>query len=634
MVFNKDVLKITEQFNIKLSENILIKLEDAVRTKKELLLTVAASHYGLLNGNGVVYRHDTVKNNIMSYVHPNPKPLIMNHRPKESKKFGRVVAADYKETSHYNIISSLKDTEGLSTLDYLNLCKDVVIPYQKKNKLYDGLGFCELTAIVDDKDGIKKVLNKEFLSVSIGANPIRLICSDCLQDQTIKLCDHYSHKNNGIFMLAEELEYEELSFVNKPADPFGRVTRIHDGKIEEVEYELETSWLDANIDAIYADDFFNIKLNDSTKTIICVDNICKIVNREEEMAKKQDAQTPVINIQYSQEFDAEKLSALKLTDSDEQEVSELLKLTDEEIAELKDSSFAIIQKTEDGTRRRFPIVNEAQVNAANSLIDSASDLTESEVKKAKITIVKAAKKLGIELEDASLDVLDDNNNSNTSTEKTSIEQLMDAVQAEIEAFDPARLEDEDKKPTPIAMIFSWLQGLGSSLKWAGEDLQSSIGYYLKSLGQEVVDKGHYDSLSSQVQSLTDELTEAKEEIELLDELNRDLNVQIRKSLVDEIIDCKKVLGVLTDSVDDEKTKLVKYPYDILVSQVAEYRELKSKLNDNVLNNKKQDIISIDDPTLKDSDCDSDDNGSVKLEDEQKELSQEELKRLFISLFRK
>lgn len=634
MVFNKDVLKITEQFNIKLSENILIKLEDAVRTKKELLLTVAASHYGLLNGNGVVYRHDTVKNNIMSYVHPNPKPLIMNHRPKESKKFGRVVAADYKETSHYNIISSLKDTEGLSTLDYLNLCKDVVIPYQKKNKLYDGLGFCELTAIVDDKDGIKKVLNKEFLSVSIGANPIRLICSDCLQDQTIKLCDHYSHKNNGIFMLAEELEYEELSFVNKPADPFGRVTRIHDGKIEEVEYELETSWLDANIDAIYADDFFNIKLNDSTKTIICVDNICKIVNREEEMAKKQDAQTPVINIQYSQEFDAEKLSALKLTDSDEQEVSELLKLTDEEIAELKDSSFAIIQKTEDGTRRRFPIVNEAQVNAANSLIDSASDLTESEVKKAKITIVKAAKKLGIELEDASLDVLDDNNNSNTSTEKTSIDQLMDAVKAEIEAFDPTKLEDQDKKPTPIAMIFSWLQGLGSSLKWAGEDLQSSIGHYLKSLGQEVVDKGHYDSLSSQVQSLTDELTEAKEEIELLDELNRDLNVQIRKSLVDEIIDCKKVLGVLTDSVDDEKTKLVKYPYDILVSQVAEYRELKSKLNDNVLNNKKQDIISIDDPTLKDSDCDSDDNGSVKLEDEQKELSQEELKRLFISLFRK
>lgn len=352
------------------------------------------------------------------------------------------------------------------------------------------------------------------------------------------------------------------------------------------------------------------------------------------MAKKQDAQTPVINIQYSQEFDAEKLSALKLTDSDEQEVSELLKLTDEEIAELKDSSFAIIQKTEDGTRRRFPIVNEAQVNAANSLIDSASDLTESEVKKAKITIVKAAKKLGIELEDASLDVLDDNNNSNTSTEKTSIDQLMDAVKTEIEAFDPTKLEDQDKKPTPIAMIFSWLQSLGTSLKWAGEDLQSSIGYYLKSLGQEVVDKGHYDSLSSQVQSLTDELTEAKEEIELLDELNRDLNVQIRKSLVDEIIDCKKVLGVLTDSVDDEKTKLVKYPYDILVSQVAEYRELKSKLNDNVLNNKKQDIISIDDPTLKDSDCDSDDNGSVKLEDEQKELSQEELKRLFISLFRK
>ena len=627
MIFNKDALKITEQFNIKLNDSILIKLEDAVKTKKELLLTVAASHYGLLNGNGVIYRHDTVKNNIISYVHPTPKPLIMNHRPKESKKFGRVVAADYKETSNYNIISSLKDTEGLSTLEYLNLCKDTIIPYQFKNKLYDGLGFCELTAIVDDKDGIEKVLSKEFLSVSIGANPVRLICSNCLQDQTIKLCDHYSHKNNGIFMLAEELEYEELSFVKKPADPFGKVTRIHDGKIEEVEYELETSWLDANIDAIYAEDFFNIKLNDSTKTIVCVDNICKIVNREEEMAKKQDDQTPVINIQYAQEFDAEKLSALKLTDSEDQEVSELLQLTDEEIAELKDSSFAVIQKTEEGTKRRFPIVNESQVKAAYSLLDSASDLTEAEVKKAKAVIDKAAKKLGIELEDSSKE------NISTGETKTSIEQLMDAAKAEIEAFDPTKLEDEDKKPTPIAMIFSWLQGLGTSLKWAGDDLHSSIGYYLKSLGQEVVDKGHYDSLNDQVKSLADELTEAKEEVQLLDELNRDLNVQIRKSLVDEIVDCKQVLGVLTDSIEDEKVKLIKYPYDILVSQVAEYRGLKSKMTDSSFNNKKQDIKTVEDPTLQDSDNGNDDP-PAKLEDDQKELSQAELKRLFVSLFRK
>jgi Ni,Fe-hydrogenase maturation factor len=71
MIFNKSALKIYEQYEIKLTDAVLGKLEDAAKNNRELLITVDASHFGMKNGNGVYYRHDTVKNNIQSFIYPN-----------------------------------------------------------------------------------------------------------------------------------------------------------------------------------------------------------------------------------------------------------------------------------------------------------------------------------------------------------------------------------------------------------------------------------------------------------------------------------------------------------------------------------------------------------------------------------
>ena len=168
MIFSKDLLYIFEQREIKLSDSILVKLEDGLKKDKEMLLTIDASHYGFRNGNGCVYRHDTVRNDIHTYISPSPKPIIEKHDLKRSNKYGTVIAADYMLTDFYDKFFVDHDIEGLSTSEYLELCKDHIIPFQKKNSNFNGLAFVQVTGKLDTKEGIKKVLDGEFVTVSLS----------------------------------------------------------------------------------------------------------------------------------------------------------------------------------------------------------------------------------------------------------------------------------------------------------------------------------------------------------------------------------------------------------------------------------------------------------------------------------
>lgn len=614
MLFNRDEFRIEETYNIRLRDEVLQKLEDGLKRKEPLLVTVDASHYGMMNGNFVIYRHDTVRHNIGTFIHPEPKPIITNHRPKQSKRFGRVIAVDYKPTQYEAQFSKIRDFEGMSTLDYLNLCRDELIPYQMKHPEYNGLGYCEIVGKIEDEEGIKKVLSKEFLSVSIGADPKRLICSHCLKDQVVGICDHYGDRDNGIFMLAEELEYEELSFLvgKKPADPFGKVRRIHDGKVEETYYDFNMSDVHANIDIINARDFF--KLADETKTIVCVDNICKIVNQEDNMAKKSTEQKPTFNVSYAEEFAADQIKALKLTDNEEDDTVELLTLTDEVVGNLKNSDFAIVQKTEEGTKRRFPIHDAVSVKAAAELLGEAKDLSPAETLRAKASIEKAAKKLGVDVEvktegvekiaDAEIETVSD---IAPEVQKT-LESIVEELRTAITNIEASKLTDAETEK-PISFVISSLVALCDSVEWAKEDLDAAVNKLLDANGLVTISKEKLESVETAetaITTLQDELTEAKEEIALLDELNTELNVQIRKSMVDEILDSKQVLGtLLQDAVEAERAKLVKYPYEVLVDQVSDLRVLKVKLSDKVedkvVNNKQvEEITTVIDPTLADS----------------------------------
>lgn len=584
MVFNKAELRMYEQFNIKLSDEVLVKLEDAARGNRELLITIDASHYGMVNGHGVIYRHDTVRDNIQSFIYPTPKRMIERHKPDSSDTFGHIVAADYKLTKFYDELDREWQLEGLSTKEYIDLCKDVLIGKQRRTSDYNGLAYVQVMGKLKHQDAIGKVLKKEFLNVSIGADPKRMICSECGQDQVLRICDHYAEKGNGIFMLAEDLEYEELSFVPKGADPYGRVIQIHDQEIK---------LLDSNVDVLDYNDFYKITEN---KTIVCVNNICTVCDQEEEMAKRKDEQN-IVSVSYKDEFTADKLKELKIGDEDvTDEVIEALELKDE----LADSDFAIVQKTAEGLKRRFALVDEASVKLALQLIDSAEDLTETELTKAKKAINKAAKKFGIscscneKTEEAPVVDVKVEDEAKVEDVKT-IESLTDELVVMLK-----EVKLEDGVDNPLDSVLIKLSDCGS--------IDAFIDMKVDMRGKELSDKGT-------VQALTDELAETKEDANMLEEQVRELNYQVRVALVDEIVSHK---DLEEGDVEAERTRLSKFTYEALKEVAGEFRKAGTKSSTTVINNKEKKVEKIKDPTLADEQGQElDEKG--KLEDEAKDV---------------
>lgn len=596
MIINKDSLMLYEQYSINIPESTLIKLEDGVRNHKEMLLTIDASHYGFRNRNWTVYRHDTVKNDITTYVAPKPKPIIQQHKPKHSQVFGHVIAADYKLTSFYNEFAKNHKLEDLTTDEYIELMEDVILPYQKQNPNFNGLAYLQLVGRLNNREGIRKVIDREFLTVSIGAKPNSLVCSVCGQNQLDKICQHYGKKNNDTFMLAESLDYKELSFVDKPADPFGKIIRIHDNEQEETLFELEHSIQSASLDAIPLKDFFEL----TDKTIICVDNICTIINREEEVMKKK-------TVGYVEEFGSTVIDA-KL-----KEFGDEVALSDESLDSLTDRQFAIIQKADDGTvSRRFALNDEVNVKLAMDLLCDADDLSPIELEKATASITKAAKKMDLEVSFREKVITDSQEDQTTQdsqeqeivVEDQEIKELCDKLIELVKAYgeenfnEDGTLKDAEKepeKPSPLAVLFSIVSSFAFEIKYAGQMLQGAIDSYLKDLGKEAIDKSVKDSTDAEQSKLTDSVKELEEEIQLLTDQNVELNRQLRDHFIEEILAHKAALGTLNDAETKENTQYSKLSYEALNVILSDFRSMRVKIADSAVNNKAS-ITKVQDPT--------------------------------------
>lgn len=619
MVINRDILFLQEQFDIKIPESTLIKLEDGIRNNNEMLVTIAASHYGFRNKNWCVYRHDTIKHDIGTFIAPKPKPIIEMHRPKTSQVFGHVIAADYKLTDYYDVISEKYDVEKLSTDEYIALMKDVILPLQSKDINFDGLAYLELVGRLNKKSAIQKVLDKEFLRVSIGAVPNRLICSECGADQTKKLCKHYGSKQNNIFMLAESLDYKELSFVDKPADPHGMITRIHDGIDDVTLFDNDPNdHRYAIIDAIPLKDFFEL----TDKTIVCVDNICTIINEGADIMKK--------NISYVAEFGTEKVTGILKT------IDDTLVLTDTDLEDLSDRSFAIVQKSEDGISRRFPLNDEVSIKLAMNLLCDAEDLSPTEREKAENSISRSAKKAGIDFVLKVKEVSDSDSNedtgsndsgdSNEGTEDTELKAICDSFIEKLKIYgeqhygEEGELKDAEKapeQPSPLAVLFSILSSFASEVKYAGNMLGNTIDSYLQQLGKESIDKATKDSIQDEQTKLQDSLKELEEEVQLLTDQNIDLNKQLRDHFVEEIIAHKTAIGTLEDGETAQSCQYSKLGYEALKVILGDFRNMRCKLNDSTVNNSTS-IKTITNPTqIADSITDTDNSDLSSPQDQKK-----------------
>ena len=216
---------------------------------KALCVTIAATHSGRITRNHGFYLPQKMKEGVQSFTDNFGKPILIHH-DSHNDPIGRIVGAKYIDTSGSFTRDSIQD--GLiqelchSKYSFIQLL-DVIDKLADSDLLEDpgfpGLGYIQLEANITDKDAIQKIIDKRYLTVSVGATTDKAICSICKADWTEGgACDHrpgkvYKDEDSGkehrCFIIAGSLIYDEASFVNVPADPYARVIQINTGYLED-----------------------------------------------------------------------------------------------------------------------------------------------------------------------------------------------------------------------------------------------------------------------------------------------------------------------------------------------------------------------------------------------------------------
>jgi starvation-inducible DNA-binding protein len=141
---------------------------------------------------------------LQSWVEPYPKPIILNH-DLNSEPIGRVMAA-------------------------------------KMDKEEDGSAFVRLQVAITDPVAVQKVLDKRYLTGSVGGRAGKAICSITGEDLAAESSDGKPrlakfkrgqvYKGKLAFVDMQDISFKEYSFVNQPADSKSGVRKANKGDVK------------------------------------------------------------------------------------------------------------------------------------------------------------------------------------------------------------------------------------------------------------------------------------------------------------------------------------------------------------------------------------------------------------------
>lgn len=211
---------------------------------KSLRVDIVATHAGRLTRNHGLYLPQKMKDGIGTFLENFGKPILTHHNSHEDP-VGRIVDAKYIDTSMNFARDSVIDgiirdlckpnisfIQSVSLIDKLSTDSALL-----RDPSYPGLGYALITADITDPEAIQKVLDKRFLTVSVGVSTDRAVCSICKQDLVADgFCEHVPGKlyeDELAYLICGNLMYEEASFVNVPADALARVVMVHNGAIHD-----------------------------------------------------------------------------------------------------------------------------------------------------------------------------------------------------------------------------------------------------------------------------------------------------------------------------------------------------------------------------------------------------------------
>lgn len=166
-----------------------VEFSEAFNSKHGLIIEVAAIHEGLTS-NYNHYSSIELEKALQSWVEPYPKPIILNH-DLNNEPIGRVIAA-------------------------------------KMDKEDDGSAFVRLQVAITDPVAAQKVLDKRYLTGSVGGRAAKAICSISGDDLATedesgrprmpKYKRGKVYKGKMAYIDMQDISFKEYSFVNLPAD--------------------------------------------------------------------------------------------------------------------------------------------------------------------------------------------------------------------------------------------------------------------------------------------------------------------------------------------------------------------------------------------------------------------------------
>lgn len=350
-----------------------------------------ATHSGMLI-NGRTYPGKRMKAGARTWTDPYEKPVHAHHRSGKG-------------------LGDAEDPRGRAKkATYVQTVQGSLWEDDHKNPLPMGTGYIELVVHVTDQDTIQKVLDGRFQTVSQSFDTDGMYCSICDQDWYHGPgCEHVpggrdkdgkkGKKGKPAHFYTGTLRYDEISFVNVPADPLALVHSAEFLKDAFQGFEPE----DLTPAPLFFDSLvldgkqYVVTKPEDKETIEISGNPAPIPGKEaltassEEISDEQFAEAVIIRSMIvsgvadldglkADGYTAEKIdSLLKLLEAD-------AKLSAKQRKKLKASAFC-------GPDRSFPVVDCAHYTAALRLLDRAK-LSSDQKARVRACIIRRGKALG------------------------------------------------------------------------------------------------------------------------------------------------------------------------------------------------------------------------------------------------
>lgn len=242
-----DLGKIGPEQKKKFMDNMVA--EGVKTTPPRLLVTVAATHAGIITRNNAFYRPDIMKDGISTFISPYQKPVQLHHSD-QADPVGRVQNAKYIDISNHYVERMLEFRNRYGGFNFTDAKVDAekaidqykwVVENMLPTKDYKGLGYGELTLSITDAEAAEKVLDQRYLTVSVGFTTTEARCSECNQDWASEgPCDHspgQMYDSVPMSLIPGNFLYDEVSWVNNPADQFTEITEVQVTNLMETQQD-------------------------------------------------------------------------------------------------------------------------------------------------------------------------------------------------------------------------------------------------------------------------------------------------------------------------------------------------------------------------------------------------------------